>query len=372
MKNKIKEKKNTFTPLTVILLVVLILYCITFFYLLLWGVCTSFKVSLSFYRWEPKNFFSSYSGYEDWIEAKIISLEALAIDLQAEVDRFYALGRDYKSQYDAAKGALNNCMAEIDTLDVMLDEIRAQREEMHGFLPFYTYKHILADFAYNTQRRGNIGMWQMYGNSILYAGGCAFGATFVPCIAAYACARFQYKFSRIMHTTVIIVMMIPIVGSLPSEIKMAQYTHIYDKAWGLWVMRSNFLGLYFLVFYDICKALPTSFSEAAKMDGANNFQIFFKIALPLIKNTFFTVLLIKFIEFWNEYQAPMVFTPNYPTIAMGLNQIMSYNGDSLKFDHTTVPARMAAAVLTAAPVCVLFACFQKRLLGNLTMGGVKG
>jgi ABC-type glycerol-3-phosphate transport system permease component len=167
-------------------------------------------------------------------------------------------------------------------------------------------------------------------------------------------------------------MMIPIVGSLPSEIKMAQATGVMNQIWGLWIMRANFLGLYFLVFYDVCKALPTSFSEAAKIDGANNFQIFFQIAMPLIKNTFMTILLIKFIAFWNDYQAAMVFMPSYPTVAFGLNRIMNINADSTRYNHQMIPARLSAVVMTATPVCILFAIFQKRLLGNLTVGGVKG
>lgn len=167
------------------------------------------------------------------------------------------------------------------------------------------------------------------------------------------------------------VMMIPIVGSMPSEIEIARNLGIINHIWGLWIMKANFLGLYFLVFYDIFKSLPASFSEAAKIDGANNFQILVDIALPLIKNTFFTVLLIKFIVFWNDYQSPMIYMPSYPTIAYGLRTLMKTNAQQASV-HTQIPARMAAAILTAAPVTVLFVIFQKRLLGNLTMGGVKG
>jgi ABC-type maltose transport system permease subunit len=82
--------------------------------------------------------------------------------------------------------------------------------------------------------------------------------------------------------------------------------------------------------------------------------------------------LIKFIAFWNDYQAAMVFMPSYPTVANGLNTIMNTNADSTRYNHTMTPARMAAVVMTATPVCILFAFFQKRLLGNLTVGGVKG
>ena len=380
MAKKIKEKKESFSPLTIILLIILILYCISFFYLLLWGVSASLKIDSNFFEWQQDKLFSNYGKFDDHLMGMKAAREAEYLQLKELYDTLGRdMGRDKYNQMLLLKDEVygkfdsNGILIDPSPWDTALTKYSSQKQEMKVFLPFYAYKNVFQEYEIMiTKTREVVGMWEMYGNSIMYAGGCALAATFVPCITAYACARFNYKFSRIIHTTVIVVMMIPIVGSMPSEIKIAQATGVYDKFYGLWVMRANFLGLYFLVFYDICKALPTSFSEAAKMDGANNFQIFFKIAMPLIKNTFFTILLIRFIEFWNEYQAPMVYTPSFPTIALGLNNMMGKNSDSIKFDTTMIPSRMAAAVLTAAPVCILFACFQKRLLGNLTMGGVKG
>ena len=357
MATKIKEKKEHYSPLTVVLLIVLILYCVTFFFLIIWGICTSLKVNDDFFKWRPEHLFNSYSGYEKHLQEQLEFHK-----------KNYELTKDPESFYQYKR-----------TIPALLAKYKSIRGEMGGAMPFYTYKYAFKVFSYKVPIGEGVivHLDKLYLNSILYAGGCGLASTVVPCIAAYACARYKYKFSRIMHTTVIITMMIPIVGSQPSEIKMAVDTGIFDTFYGLWIMRANFLGMYFLMFYDICKALPTSFSEAAKMDGANNFQIFFKIALPLIKNTFMTVFLIRFIAFWNEYQVPMLYTPSYPTVAMGLNELMSFAGGAphLKkgyFDMVETPSRMAAAVLTAAPVCILFGCFQKRLLGNLTMGGVKG
>lgn len=336
---KVKEKKSTFTPLTIALLVFLCIYCLSLFYLLAWGLFTSFKVNDDIFRENPAGFFTDYLAYLSKWKASI-SLD--------DMDKAYYL--------EQALADVNN---------------------QKWLLPFHTYKNMFTQFVMDTDPMPGmdprkVGMPEMYLYSLLYAGGCSLTATFVPCITAYACARFNYKFSRFVHTMVIIIMMIPIVGSMPSEIKVAQATGVMNQIWGLWIMRANFLGLYFLVFYDVCKALPASFSEAAKIDGANNFQIFFQIAMPLIKNTFMTVLLIKFIAFWNDYQAAMIFMPSYPTVAIGLNKIMNINADSTRYNHQMVPARMAAVVMTATPVCILFAIFQKRLLGNLTVGGVKG
>ncbi len=213
-----------------------------------------------------------------------------------------------------------------------------------------------------------VGIGQMFGNSILYALGCSFFHTFVMCLTAYGCARFPYKYSKIIHTTVIVVMIIPIVGNAPSELAMAIRLGIYNTIWGMWIMRANFLGMYFLVFYDIFKSLPASYTEAAKIDGAGNWSILFKIILPLASNTFLTILLINFIQMWNDYQIPLLYLPSYPTIAYGLFGAVNSTVKGLE----TTPMRLAAAIIMLVPILIVFLCTQKRLLGNLTIGGVKG
>ena len=331
-KVKTKEKNNPITPIMWVLLVVLILYCFSLFYLLAWTTITSFKVNQDVYELDRYGFFIDY-------------------------DRYYnSWGTD----------------RDVDLLKrVALDRARAE-----GALFLYTFRHMIQDFKMPTDPMPGhpattVSVLGMYGYTLLYAGGCALTATVVPCITAYACARFKFRFSKFLHTLVIVVMMIPIVGSLPSEIEVARSMNILNTIWGLWIMKANFLGLYFLVFYDIFKSLPDSFSEAARIDGANNWQIFMRIALPLIKNTFLTVLLIKFISFWNDYQSPKVFMPSFPTIANGLHFVMNETAKEGSI-HTEVPARMTMVIMTATPITVLFMIFQKRLLGNLTMGGVKG
>lgn len=364
MRMKVKEKKSTFTPLTIVLLCVLVLYALSMFYLLYWGVVTSLKINAAGFEASPFGLLPNIGKhYEAWVAQRDL-MESLS---RKELIQLYG---------PSAVKELNGIKGDITAID-------NARNEMGVWMNFYAYKHVLQEFTMKVSSYpGHVGrdvpMWQMYVYSFLYAGGCAFVSTFIPCITAYACARFKYKFSRFMHTLVVVVMMIPIVGSLPSEMALAQALGVYNEIWGLWIMKANFLGLYFLMFYDVSKALPASFSEAAKIDGANNFQIFFKISMPLIRNTFFTVLLIRFIGFWNDYQTPMVFMPSFPTVALGLNSLVSKAGDNNLgeaqggFRLEDIPSKMAAVVLAATPVCILFAIFQKRLLGNLTMGGVKG
>ena len=122
----------------------------------------------------------------------------------------------------------------------------------------------------------SIGLWAMFGNSLLYSVGSAFAAAIVPCITAYLCARFKYKFSSFVYGIVIVTMVLPIVGNQPSQVDVADKLHVLDTVYGLWLFNASFLGLYFLVFYNVFKALPRDFTEAAKIDGANNLQIFIR------------------------------------------------------------------------------------------------
>ena len=214
----------------------------------------------------------------------------------------------------------------------------------------------------------HIGMGEMLTNSLLYAIGCAFFSTLIPCITSYLCARYDYFLSKVIYVIVIVTMILPIVGSLPSEIRVARAIGAYDHMWGMWLLKANFLGLYFIVFYNQFKSIPQAYAEAARIDGAGNWSILLKIMLPLARNTFLTVMLIRFIEFWNDYQTPLIYLSTKPTISLGVYHMAYTTLNEL----STIPMRMTAAVIAMVPIMILFLCCHKRLLGNLTVGGIKG
>lgn len=233
----------------------------------------------------------------------------------------------------------------------------------------YVFSKFTLPITINGGQPARVGVIGMFSNSFFYAIGCAFCKTAIPLVMSFLCARFPYKLSKIIHTIVIVTMILPIVGSLPSEIKMAHALGLYDSILGLWFMKSNFLGMYFLVFYNTFKSFSPAYIEAAKLDGANNFSVFFRIVLPLVKNTFFTVMLIEFIIFWNDYQIPLIYLPNHPTLAQAMYQMGVKSTDQ---KLTKPPMRLAGAMIMFVPLFTVFIVFHKKFMGNLTMGGVKG
>ncbi|MBQ8308635.1 MAG: carbohydrate ABC transporter permease [Clostridia bacterium] len=234
--------------------------------------------------------------------------------------------------------------------------------------PYFNYLYVFSVFEV-TMSGVTHSMLRMLGNSLLYALGCSLAKATVTCVVAYLSARYAYKFSKVVYTIVIVSMVTPVVGSLPSELQMAMNLGLYNSIPGQWVMKCNFLGMYFLVFYEFFKSMPKSYTEAAEIDGASDWKILTSIAFPLVSFTFLSVVLIYFIEYWNDYQIPLAFMPDQPTLAYGMYFLANGAGvNELK----KVPYIMTMAIMVLVPILVLFLCCHKRLLGNLNVGGIKG
>lgn len=205
-------------------------------------------------------------------------------------------------------------------------------------------------------------------NTLIYSVGGSFLSALCPCLVAYCVAKYDKWFvSKVIYSTVLVIMIIPIVGNLPATLSVMQFLGIYDNIFGNLLTKFNFTNFYFLVFYGGYKAVAKDYTEAAYLDGASEWQTFFLIILPLVKNVFGTIMLIKFIEFWNDYTAVLVYLPTHPTLAYGIFIMSTTTITGL----STAPIRIAGAMILFVPTVIIFSFFQKRLLGNLSMGGVK-
>lgn len=204
-------------------------------------------------------------------------------------------------------------------------------------------------------------------NSLIYGLGGMVAATLTPCVTAYVCARYPYKFGNVIYTIVIFAMVLPIVGSLPSELELVRTLGIYDTFWGTWIQKANFLGTYFLVFHAQFKMISNTYTEAARIDGASEFFIMLRVIMPMAKGTIGTIGLLKFVEFWNDYQTPMVFLPSHPTLSYGMYQFSQRIGQVI----SSVPMRVSYMVVVVIPILILFIALHDKMIGNISMGGIK-
>ncbi len=205
-------------------------------------------------------------------------------------------------------------------------------------------------------------------NSLFFTLGVTFGSIFVTALVSYCCAKYNYKICKIIYGTVIVVIMLPIVGSMPSAVQMSKAIGLYDNVLGIIIQLSGFCNMNFLIFYGAFKAVSKTYSEAAMIDGAGQWSIYLRIILPLVKSSLLAVGLLQVITYWNDFSTPMIYLPSHPVLALGLQQFQ----EAREAEASQAPVKLAGTFICCAPVLVLFICFRKKLMSNITFGGLKG
>ena len=197
--------------------------------------------------------------------------------------------------------------------------------------------------------------------------------TMTTATVAFICAKYRFKYTEVIYTTALIVMMVPIVGAYPSELKLLQDLGLFNSYLGMWIQKMTFTGLYFFVFYAFFKGVPDSYIEAAEVDGAPQFTIYLTIILPLAIKIISTVMLLTFIDYWNNYQVALLYHPSYPTLAYGVFSMSTLTVSpypEMKGAWGT-PQKVAACMMLAFPLIALFIIFRNKILGDVSMGGLK-
>lgn len=230
---------------------------------------------------------------------------------------------------------------------------------------FGNYAKVFKDFNVFTVGVKQVYLPSMFLNSLLYAGLMSLFCMATQVITAYAVAKYDFKGKRLIYGVAIVVMLLPIIGSLASEVQIANFFGFRNNLIGVCIMKCKYPGIYFLVFYATFKSLPWTFAEAAQIDGAGHFRTFIQIMLPLIRSTLFAVFILLFIEHWNDYYTPMVFLPEKPTMSYGLFIFQTDN-------KASTPIQLAACILACVPILIVFAAFKDKIMSNVTMGGIKG
>ena len=192
-------------------------------------------------------------------------------------------------------------------------------------------------------------------------------AVLASCMAAYVVSRYDFKAKQVIYAIAVFVIVVPLVGTLPAKIQLMQTIGLYDTLPGLFFLYSGAFGLNFILLHGFFENISWSYAEAAYIDGANDFTVFFKVMLPLSKGPVVSVGILQLISIWNDYSTPLIFLPSMTTLAVGLDELQK--ACIGKYDY---PSMFAAIVIATTPVIVLFACFQKTIIENTVAGGLKG
>ena len=230
-------------------------------------------------------------------------------------------------------------------------------------LPPYFSNYVKAIEELEVRGTGFMGMFL---NSVWWAFGADILGIMSSAMMAYVVSRYNFKGKNLLYNTVIIVMIMPLYGTESAKYRLMQSLNCVDSPMYL-ISAPWAFGFEFLLIYAFFKGLPWSYSEAAFIDGAGHFYVFFKIMMPLALPSVSAVFVVNFIGIWNNFSTPLLYFPNMPTIVSGLWQYerqMQYQANQ--------PVYYAGALLSMLPLFAIFIGFQNTIMQKVYMGGLKG
>lgn len=222
----------------------------------------------------------------------------------------------------------------------------------------------------------HVGFLGMFGNTFGYALGGSFVHSVCMVVMSYLCAKYRNFFSKIIYAIVMFMMMVPILGGTSSTVELIRKIHLYDTYPGFLFFKFTFGGVYFLTYHAFFEGLPDAYNEAAEIDGASQLRIMVTIVIPLASKLILTTTLLSFVTMYNEYTTALLYMPTHPTLAYGVFTLSQNSQatslDGVRFQPTSTSARMAAIMILAIPMVTLFIFAKDKLMGNVSIGGIKG
>jgi multiple sugar transport system permease protein len=205
-----------------------------------------------------------------------------------------------------------------------------------------------------------------FGNSMLAAAMHALLVVTTSALAAYPLARMQFPGKKIVFAAIVATLFVPpviliipnylIVGELFwLDTLLAIVVPTAASAFGVFFLRQFFLGL------------PLELEEAARLDGANRWQVFFRIVLPLSRPALVTLAMLAFLTNYNDFLWPVyvLFSPEAQTLPAGLSTLQTAN--AVRYDLL-----MAGAVVASVPVLLLYVAAQRFIIEGVSRSGLKG
>ncbi len=202
-----------------------------------------------------------------------------------------------------------------------------------------------------------------FGNSLFIASmSCIFG-TMLTILTAYCMSRFRFKSRKaLMKTTLVLGMFPSFMGMTAVYLLMTQFNFI-NNHWGLILIYTAGAPLGYMVQKGFFDSIPNTIDEAARLDGATNFQVFCKIHLPLSMPMIVYTALTSFTWPWSDYILPKLLlkTKDTWTVAVGL----------MSLGETEFSRFAAGSIFIAVPIVILYLCLAKHLISGNVAGAVK-
>lgn len=211
------------------------------------------------------------------------------------------------------------------------------------------------------QRHGLLG--ECFFNSVYFSVIGAFFSASCTAMLAYVTCKYKFPGSGAYFIASLITMILPIYGTGGSMYLLLDKLGLLNSR--LMIITSfSGIGVYYMYFYAFFQNVSNTYAEAARIDGAGDYTIFFRVMFPQAFPMFGAIFLMIWMAEWNNYSTALLYLNELPTLSVGIYLFRTESGGD--FDILYM-----AYFITCIPPLVIFAFFNNVLMSNVSLGGIK-
>ena len=238
-------------------------------------------------------------------------------------------------------------------------------EDVFGFPPvLFSERSTLLNYEYLLREKNLV---LIVGNTFFVAASATLLSLFFCSLGGYGFAKYRFPGRTALFSFLLATMVIPAaVTMVPNFVIMRQFGWV-DTFWPLIVPgAANAFGIFFMRQY--ISSISDELLDAARIDGAHEFGIYWRVIVPIIVPGMISLGMIFFMGSWNNYLGPLIFLKSPENFTLPL-AIFSFGG---AVGLTNYTAQMAMSVISLIPLLIIFLVFQRRFVEGITAGAVKG
>lgn len=239
--------------------------------------------------------------------------------------------------------------------------------EIFQSLGIFSSKYTIANYVGGWS--GPLNFSQYFLNSVIIAGLSVIGNLIACSLTAYAFARLEFPFKRILFALLLGTLLLPYHVTLVPQYILFNKLNLINTFAPLIAPHYLATDAFFVfLMVQFMRGLPRDLDDAARIDGAGHFGVFTRIILPLALPAIGTTALFTFINTWNDFLGPLLYLSNSQlwTVPLGLNAFLDATGGQSSYGSL-----FAMATLSLAPLVGFFIAFQKLLIEGIATSGIK-
>lgn len=209
-------------------------------------------------------------------------------------------------------------------------------------------------------------MGQAFVNTLFILVFSCTGTVIIGSMTAYVLSRFNFRFNKVVSYLFLLAALIPTVSTQVATFQIISALHLFNTIWSniILFLGTDIISIY--IFMQFLSGIPRDLDEAALMDGASFFRIYWTVILPLLAPAIATVLIIKVVAIYNDFYTPFLYMPQK---GLGVVSTSLFRFIGPYQAHWQVIS--AGVVITIIPTLGIFLFLQKYIYNGLVQGSVR-